>query len=613
MQELSSILLGVALLASAALVAWGLALMFRPQSEAQETSEQTASWEIASGLLLVTGIAVVAFAIRAVDIEHRGMTHVEVYVPGIELPDDISTPQPRIGIGETLKWHYFREPHPPAYYIMGWAWTRVAGTELWVLRLPSVLLGAASIFLVYALGVRTGGRAVGLLAALLLAFHGQHILYSQFARMYVPGTFLALLSALLWMRLLEEKTPRWKLELAYVGVTTLGLYTQTLLWLALAAQMLYTSGVHSRQEGPPRLLGLQLGCLILGAPIVSQAILLSRPSPFDIGPLAFLIDYLDFGFLFPPNLHPIDTWSDIPWALEGAFTALAIALLALGLRLRPAHAPEARPSDRAVSGRALAMMGLGIAGLLLAMSGNHRVWRRNELFAASALLPLLALAAGLLLPRLQAAFDVLRRLLDWLREKLPGLATPVAFVALVPITLILLVYPLFSLLVARGLLFSVPFLLVLIAHGLVGRGEVAAWRKALIATVVAIHLGGAAYAREFTSGTGYRELAEKIATELEPGDLIFVNYRDWGTTPIFYHLSDHTDRLVATDYAAAAASPETKRVWQVRLGVPPSEEMEEALCGFREERRIEEQNIWVILRVPDAEAARDCDSESPQR
>ena len=166
MQELSSILLGVALLASAALVAWGLALMFRPQSEAQEMSEPPASWAVASGLLLVTGIAVVAFAIRAVDIEHRGMTHVEVYVPGIELPDDISTPQPRIGIGETLKWHYFREPHPPAYYIMGWAWTRVAGTELWVLRLPSVLLGAASIFLVYALGVRTGGRAVGLLAAL---------------------------------------------------------------------------------------------------------------------------------------------------------------------------------------------------------------------------------------------------------------------------------------------------------------------------------------------------------------------------------------------------------------------------------------------------------------
>ena len=67
------------------------------------------------GVLL---LAVVAGAIlRLTGLDHGGMTHPEVYIPGIPLPADISEPPPRLTFLDALRWHFHDEPHPVGYYM----------------------------------------------------------------------------------------------------------------------------------------------------------------------------------------------------------------------------------------------------------------------------------------------------------------------------------------------------------------------------------------------------------------------------------------------------------------------------------------------------------------
>jgi mannosyltransferase len=84
--------------------------------------------------------------------------------------------------------------HPPLYYALLWAWTHVSTGDAW-LRLPSALLGAATVPAVYALGARLHGRAAGLWAAAFMGATWFHVWHSREARMYsllVLGFALAL-------------------------------------------------------------------------------------------------------------------------------------------------------------------------------------------------------------------------------------------------------------------------------------------------------------------------------------------------------------------------------------------------------------------------------------
>jgi mannosyltransferase len=58
------------------------------------------------------------------------------------------------------------------------------GSDEWILRLPSALVGLLSIYLFYRLGSALFDRSTGLVAALLLAVSPIHVWYSQEVRMY---------------------------------------------------------------------------------------------------------------------------------------------------------------------------------------------------------------------------------------------------------------------------------------------------------------------------------------------------------------------------------------------------------------------------------------------
>ncbi len=74
--------------------------------------------------------------------------------------------------------------HPPLYYLVLRGWSMVFGFSEISLRIPSVIFGVVTIYVVYLIGKNIFNKKVGLVSSLFLATGGLHIYYSQEARMY---------------------------------------------------------------------------------------------------------------------------------------------------------------------------------------------------------------------------------------------------------------------------------------------------------------------------------------------------------------------------------------------------------------------------------------------
>jgi len=119
--------------------------------------------------------------------------------------------------------------HPPLFYFLMHFWLKLGRSE-WFLRLPAVLFGMATVYLVYLLGKKIAGEKLGLISALFLAVAPYHIYYSQEARMYTLLAFLATASMLF---LLEKK---WR---GYILATTAMIYTHYAGFFLIFAQFVF--------------------------------------------------------------------------------------------------------------------------------------------------------------------------------------------------------------------------------------------------------------------------------------------------------------------------------------------------------------------------------------
>lgn len=102
-----------------------------------------------------------------------------------------------------------RDSHPPGVQIFLYYWTRIAGFDHFWLRLPFVLLGTASIWLLYRAGQRLFGSVAGLQAAAAMACMQFFVYYSQMARPYIPGVFLSLLAFNLLIDIIKADSGRF--------------------------------------------------------------------------------------------------------------------------------------------------------------------------------------------------------------------------------------------------------------------------------------------------------------------------------------------------------------------------------------------------------------------
>src|SRR5271167_1399223 len=179
-------------------------------------------WVTVAGLSL---LVILGASLRLHNLDGKSVTHVEMYVPGIRLPHGISFPEERLTLLKVVTSGLNSDTHPPAYYILMWAWTKCFGTTAWSIRLPSALLGTACIPLVFWLGMLTRQPAAGWIAAALVAVNGHLVFWSQIARMFTLACCLGLLATILLLQIAKQSRVSPTLQLLYAAIMLLGLCT----------------------------------------------------------------------------------------------------------------------------------------------------------------------------------------------------------------------------------------------------------------------------------------------------------------------------------------------------------------------------------------------------
>lgn len=125
-----------------------------------------------------------------------------------------------------------------AYSLLAGIAVRALGSAEWVLRLPSLLLGAAAVYCLWRFVRDFAGRDAGLLAALFLAVLPMHVEWSRYARGYTGLAVMAVVSSHRFFRLLRNPSPRDAVvhALATVGGLYFHLYG---VWIAAIQYVLF--------------------------------------------------------------------------------------------------------------------------------------------------------------------------------------------------------------------------------------------------------------------------------------------------------------------------------------------------------------------------------------
>ena len=134
-----------------------------------------------------------------------------------------------------------KDLNPPLYYIILHYWSSLFGNGEFVTRIPSVIFGIISIYIIYKIGRLILNKEVGLISAFMLSISLFHIRYSQEARSYSLLVLLVLISNYYFFQILKEDknkidknkiTDIWKKKI-FIDIKKLG-------YLISTVAMLYT-------------------------------------------------------------------------------------------------------------------------------------------------------------------------------------------------------------------------------------------------------------------------------------------------------------------------------------------------------------------------------------
>jgi hypothetical protein len=140
-------------------------------------------------------------------------------------------------------WHVIRETEktPPLFFLFAWGAAKLGDPTLWI-RLPSLVFGTALVPLAYLLGLRTVGRAAGVVAAAFIALGPFSIFYATEGRAYSAIAFLAALSTLCLLHALDTNRRRW--WVAYGLAVLAVVYTHYIGIFVLLAQAAWAFWVY---------------------------------------------------------------------------------------------------------------------------------------------------------------------------------------------------------------------------------------------------------------------------------------------------------------------------------------------------------------------------------
>jgi mannosyltransferase len=267
---------------------------------------------------------------------------------------------------------------PPLHYLLAWMAVQL-GDPAWTVRLPSLLLGTATIPLIYALAKRTIGS--GLVAAGLYAIGPFALFYGTEARAYATLVFIVAASTLALLLAIDTGRRRW--WVLYAVLTAAAMYTHYTAIFVLAVQAIWAF----RKETVIAMAGAVLLWLPWVPSYLHQK---DNPGVEAIGAL-FPLTPKDFGKALVQLIdgHPFVKLTDLPGVV-------GVALLAIGVAI-------ALPSVRRPSRRAFLIIALAAAtpiGVLLSQAAGQDIYAPRNLIAS---LPYACVGLGALLERRRIA------------------------------------------------------------------------------------------------------------------------------------------------------------------------------------------------------------------
>jgi uncharacterized membrane protein len=313
------------------------------------------------------------------------------------------------------------ENSPPLFFILAWMFAKLGDPSVWI-RVPSLILGTATIPLVYLLGRETVGRLAALIGAAVVACGAFSVYYGIEARPYAMMAFFVTLSTLALIRAVRGRSRRW--WGLYVLAATAAAYSHYTSIFVLGVQAGWSLWVCRDRLRTPILANTLIGVLYL--PWLSHI----RGKSLAV-----------IGVLEPLNAHNVLT--DLPRPIVGypyaslqaipgtvgliaILCSLAVGAVAL-LQHRRTPAAHTRPG----SGGRWLILALALAtpvGLLLYSMIGTDLWTPRGLYASA---PTGALIVGALLaaprPGVRAAVTavvLLTLLIGTIRAIGPNYARP---------------------------------------------------------------------------------------------------------------------------------------------------------------------------------------------
>jgi hypothetical protein len=94
--------------------------------------------------------------------------------------------------------------HPAGIQIFLYYWVKIFGFTEWLVKLPFLLMGLASVYLLFEIGRLWFSEKAGLLSAAAMGSTQMFVFYSQIARPYISGVFFVLGFVLIFSRILKS-------------------------------------------------------------------------------------------------------------------------------------------------------------------------------------------------------------------------------------------------------------------------------------------------------------------------------------------------------------------------------------------------------------------------
>ena len=129
--------------------------------------------------------------------------------------------------------------HPAFTQVLLYFWTGLFGDQEWVVKLPFLAMGIASLPLSYSVARRAFGSQNALITLAFVASSQSFVQYSTIARPYIVGLFFSLILVRLWLELIDNNKP-WIYAVTVGIVAALCAYVHH--FCALFALLVWLSG-----------------------------------------------------------------------------------------------------------------------------------------------------------------------------------------------------------------------------------------------------------------------------------------------------------------------------------------------------------------------------------